>query len=111
VDPLAELVFWLSIFFATEEFIDGDPGSSLLVYFSGVLGIREDGLRLSKAQLAIALWIVGVSSTSTSTFCFNCGQLELQRLLVLIFVHAFSGLRRPLRQHVFNAIIGEPLHP
>jgi hypothetical protein len=66
VDPLAELVFRLSIFFATEEFIDGDPGSSLLVYSSGVLGIREDGLRLPKAQLAIALWIVGVSSTSTS---------------------------------------------
>jgi hypothetical protein len=44
VDPLAELVFQLSIFFATEEFMDGDLGSSLLVYFNGILGIREDGL-------------------------------------------------------------------
>ncbi|KAH8591171.1 hypothetical protein B0O99DRAFT_719407, partial [Bisporella sp. PMI_857] len=43
VDKLAELVFRLSIFFVTEEFADGQPSSSLLVYYSGVLGCTEDG--------------------------------------------------------------------
>ena len=35
VDKLAELAFRLSIFFITEGFTDGQPGSSLLVYYSG----------------------------------------------------------------------------
>ncbi len=43
VDKLAELVFRLSIFFITEEFTDGQPSSSLFVYYSGVLGCTEDG--------------------------------------------------------------------
>lgn len=43
VDKLAEIVFRLSIFFITEEFTDGQPSSSLLVYYSGVLGCTEDG--------------------------------------------------------------------
>lgn len=50
VDPLAELVFRLSIFFATEAFVDSDPGSSLLVYFSSILGIREDGPTFRRAK-------------------------------------------------------------
>jgi hypothetical protein len=43
VDKLAELAFRLSIFFITEVFTDGQPSSSLLVYYSGVLGCTEDG--------------------------------------------------------------------
>lgn len=42
VDELLELVFQLSITFSTEEFVDGQPSSSLLVYFSGVLGLSAD---------------------------------------------------------------------
>jgi hypothetical protein len=38
MNELLELVFQLSITFSTEEFVDGQPSSSLLVYFSGVLG-------------------------------------------------------------------------
>ena len=39
---LAESMFELGILFASEEFEDGKPRSSLLVYFSGVLGLSDD---------------------------------------------------------------------
>lgn len=42
VDELLELVFQLSITFSTEEFVDSQPSSSLLVYFSGILGFSLD---------------------------------------------------------------------
>lgn len=37
VDELLELVFQLSIMFSTKEFIDSQPSSCLLVYFTGGL--------------------------------------------------------------------------
>ena len=43
VDKLAELAFRLAIFFITEGFTDGQPISSLLIYYSGVLGFSNDG--------------------------------------------------------------------
>lgn len=43
IDKLAELAFRFSIFLITEVFTDGQPNSSLLVYYSGVLGCTEDG--------------------------------------------------------------------
>ncbi|KAH6661832.1 hypothetical protein B0J14DRAFT_663163 [Halenospora varia] len=42
VDELLELVFQLSITLSTEEFVDSQPSSSLLVYFSGILGFSPD---------------------------------------------------------------------
>ncbi len=42
LDELLELIFQLSITFSTEEFVDGQPSSSLLVYFSGILGFSAD---------------------------------------------------------------------
>jgi hypothetical protein len=42
VDELLELVFQLSVTFSTEEFIDSQPSSNLLVYFSGILGLSPD---------------------------------------------------------------------
>lgn len=42
VDELLELVFQLSITFSTEEFVNSQPSSSLLVYFSGILGFSID---------------------------------------------------------------------
>jgi hypothetical protein len=42
VDELLQLVFQLSITFSTEEFVDSQPSSSLLVYFSGILGFSPD---------------------------------------------------------------------
>jgi hypothetical protein len=49
-DPLAELIFRLSVYFITEEFIDGQSSSSLLVYFSGVLGVSSDGITFRRAR-------------------------------------------------------------
>ena len=42
-DALIASVLQLSIFFATERFTNGRPASSLLVYFSGILGFSSDG--------------------------------------------------------------------
>jgi hypothetical protein len=41
VNQLLELLFQLSITFSTEKFTDGQPSSTLLVYYSGVLGSRR----------------------------------------------------------------------
>lgn len=49
-DRLAELILDMSIWFATEEFTDGQPSSSLLVYFSGILGLSEDGTTFRRAR-------------------------------------------------------------
>ena len=38
MDELRELVFQLSMAFSTAGFTDGQPGTCLLVYFSGILG-------------------------------------------------------------------------
>ena len=50
VDKIAELVFRLSIFFIVEEFTNGQPSSSLLVYYSGVLGFSGDGSTFRRAK-------------------------------------------------------------
>ena len=47
---LTELMFELSILFASDEFEDGQPRSSLLVYFSGVLELSDDGLTYRRAK-------------------------------------------------------------
>jgi hypothetical protein len=45
-----ELLFELSISLAMENFVDGQPGSALLVYFSGVLGFSSDCRRFQLAR-------------------------------------------------------------
>jgi hypothetical protein len=47
---LSELTFRLFILFSAEEFIDGQPHSSLLVYFSGILGLRDEGKTFRRAK-------------------------------------------------------------
>ncbi|KAJ0143399.1 Linoleate 10R-lipoxygenase [Fusarium oxysporum f. sp. albedinis] len=37
-----ELLFELSLSITMENFVDGQPGSALLVYFSGILGFSSD---------------------------------------------------------------------
>lgn len=49
-DLLAELVFRLSVYFVTEEFTDDQSSSSLLMYFSGVLGVSSDGITFRRAR-------------------------------------------------------------
>jgi hypothetical protein len=43
-DILASLLARLSIALISEEFIDGRPAATLLVYYSGILGFSSDGL-------------------------------------------------------------------
>jgi hypothetical protein len=62
-----ELLFELSISLAMENFVDGQPGSALLVHFSGVLGFSSDCRRF---QL-------------TREYCPNLsGLIWVQRLLL-----------------------------
>lgn len=42
-EKLTDVVLQLSAFSAMEEFFDGRPASSLLIYFSGILGMTGDG--------------------------------------------------------------------
>jgi hypothetical protein len=45
-DPLFRFVKFLS----TEEYEDGKPSSTLLIYFSGILGISQDGSTFERAK-------------------------------------------------------------
>lgn len=47
---LEELIFGLSISFITEEVTNGQPSSSVLVYYSGVLGFTDDGLTFRRVK-------------------------------------------------------------
>ena len=49
-DVLSELVFLFMSSFCLEEFKDGQPDSSLLVFFSGVLGFTSDGTTFRRAR-------------------------------------------------------------
>ncbi|KAH6982552.1 hypothetical protein EDB80DRAFT_735881, partial [Ilyonectria destructans] len=42
LDEFLELLFQLSLTLSTENFIDGQPGSTLLIHFSGILGFSAD---------------------------------------------------------------------
>jgi hypothetical protein len=50
MDELRELVFQLSMAFSTAGFTDGQPGTCLLVYFSGILGFSLDAQNFSNAR-------------------------------------------------------------
>jgi hypothetical protein len=49
-DRISELIFRFSIFFAVEEFTDGQTHSSLLVYYAGILGLSADGRTFRRAK-------------------------------------------------------------
>ncbi|KAJ5142419.1 hypothetical protein N7526_003414 [Penicillium atrosanguineum] len=49
--PLLEMLFKLCVLFITQTFTDGQPQSSVLVYFSGVLGISSNGGHFLAARL------------------------------------------------------------
>ncbi|KAH7010838.1 uncharacterized protein B0I36DRAFT_225623, partial [Microdochium trichocladiopsis] len=51
LSQLLELLFKLCITFYTEDFADGHPSSTYLVYFSGILGINPDGRGFRTARL------------------------------------------------------------
>lgn len=50
-DTLPELLFLLSITLCLEEFSDGRPYSSTLMYMSGVLGFTQDGVGFHRPRL------------------------------------------------------------
>ncbi|RYC80046.1 hypothetical protein BFJ63_vAg17066 [Fusarium oxysporum f. sp. narcissi] len=49
-EELLELLFELSLSLIMENFVDGQPGSALLVYFSGILGFSSDCRRFQLAR-------------------------------------------------------------
>jgi hypothetical protein len=84
-DALLELAFQLSIDFSIEPFIDGQPSSSLLVFFSGILGFSADARTFLPAK--------------QFTTCLS-GLIYVQRLLFLEYAlpyKAYTYLRIPRR--------------
>ena len=81
-DKVAELTFRLSIFFITEGFTDGQPSSSLLVYYSGVLGTSRGGGQHSKSHIPRLTWsrdLRVVRSSFQTAICPNvnmCGKYK-----------------------------------
>jgi hypothetical protein len=51
MDKLRELAFQLSMTFSTASFTDGQPSSSLLVYFGGILGFLADAQSFVPARM------------------------------------------------------------
>jgi hypothetical protein len=50
IDHFLELLFQLCITLSTEDFLGGQPSSTLLIYFSGILGFSADGQRFQLAR-------------------------------------------------------------
>lgn len=50
IDELRELVFRLSVTFSTVSFNEGQPSSSFLLYFSGILGFSPDAQNFLPAK-------------------------------------------------------------
>ncbi|KAH7110668.1 hypothetical protein EDB81DRAFT_849108 [Dactylonectria macrodidyma] len=62
IDEFLELLFQLSFALSTEAFINGQPSTALLVYFSGILGFSSDCRRFQLAReyclcLSGLIWI------------------------------------------------------
>ena len=50
LEEVLELLFQLSVTICTEQYTDGQPSSTLLVYFSGVLGLNVDATGFQRAK-------------------------------------------------------------
>ncbi|OBT60212.1 hypothetical protein VE03_10258 [Pseudogymnoascus sp. 23342-1-I1] len=85
---LLELLFELSMTFSTAQFVHAQPSSSLLVYFSGVLGFSSDGQNFLSA--------------TKYTPCLS-GLIYVQRLLFLEYalpLRAYPYLGVPRRSRL-----------
>jgi hypothetical protein len=58
-DQLLELLFQLSITFSTEQFTNGESSSSVLVFFSGILGFSSDAENFLPAK-SYTLYLSGL---------------------------------------------------
>ncbi|QGA21644.1 hypothetical protein EYB26_009355 [Talaromyces marneffei] len=89
--PSLEKLFQLNIIFLIEEFTDGQPSSSLLVYFSGILGFSPDAQSFQPAKSF---------TPHLSTLIY------IQRLLFLEYALPYRDYptigwnRRPRRHHL-----------
>jgi hypothetical protein len=75
-DQLLELLFQLSVTFSTEQFMDGEPSSSMLVFFSGILGFTSDAENFLPAK---------------SYTPYLSGLIYIQRLLFLEYALPFRA--------------------
>lgn len=87
LDKILQLLFRLSITLSTERYIDGEPSSTLLVYFSGVLGLYVD----SETSLPAKRY-----TSTLSGLIYVLGLLFLERALPL---RAYEHIRIPRRLH------------
>jgi hypothetical protein len=76
-DPLFRFVKFLS----TEEYEDGKPSSTLLIYFSGILGISQDGFTFERAK----------NYTSKLSALIYCIRMIILEATLPRFAHAGLG--------------------
>jgi hypothetical protein len=81
-----EDLFHLCILLSTEPFLDGQPSSTLLIYFSGILGFSTDGQRFQLARQYC---------TKLSAMIYIQRMLLLERALPL---REYSSIGIPQRQ-------------
>jgi hypothetical protein len=87
-DYLMDLVLRLAHFLTTKEYEDGRSSSTLLIYFSGVLGISADG----------ATFKGPLNYTPKLLEIIHCIRLILLESVLPRFAHAHIGWKeRPLR--------------
>lgn len=82
---MLELLFQLSVTICTEQYTDGRPSSTLLVYFSGIFGLNTEATGFKRAK----------QFTSTLS-----GLIYIQRLILLEYaipLHAYPHIGLPQR--------------
>lgn len=88
---LMDLVLQLAYFFATEEYEDGTSSSTLLIYFTGVLGISMDGATFERP----------LNYTPKLSAIAHCIRLVLLESTLPRFAHTHIGWEaRPRRGHL-----------
>jgi hypothetical protein len=78
---LEDLLFRFVKFLSTEEYEDGKPSSTLLIYFSGILGISQDGSTFERAK----------NYTLKLSALIYCIRMIILEATLPQFAHAGSG--------------------
>jgi hypothetical protein len=86
IEKIAESIGELSAFLCREEFSDGEPNSTILVYFSGILGFSRDGSTFERVR----------NYTPKLSALIYCARLCLLELILPRYSHAgIRWLKRP----------------
>jgi hypothetical protein len=90
-DTLADLVGQLTLSLIVEEFRNGRPSSTLLVYYSGILSFSTDGATFARPR----------NYTSYLSALIYCARLTILERSLPRWAHPYMGWRvRPRHSHL-----------